>query len=142
MFSLAIPVKAIRNRDFMVAAGATLSLMFILVITLATSLITLSPVSRNMIQVPVIVQSKFVDDPARLDNPGLLPFYIFSTVQAGIVQYPEGTSEDFAYTKVDATDLPPLSVRNGPPNSPPPLSKGTSIKFCRFSSCPRAKYTS
>ncbi|KAI0182093.1 hypothetical protein GGR52DRAFT_568296 [Hypoxylon sp. FL1284] len=96
MFPLAVPFKALKRRDYPVAASATISLLFTVLIVLSTGLFILSPI--EMVDTPVLITltTEFIDDPARLVNPSTLSYNSLASVLANY-SYPDGTSDKFAY---------------------------------------------
>ncbi|KAI0403302.1 hypothetical protein F4802DRAFT_572366 [Xylaria palmicola] len=97
MFILVVPFRSLARRDFLVAACATVSLLFRLLIVISSSLITLT---HTTVSEPVILQTRFVDDSARLSTSGLLP--LFNTVGRKSYGLPwlDGTSDYFAYQSI------------------------------------------
>lgn len=107
-WSLLIPFRALRNRDYEVVYSSTISLLLQVLIILSTSLFTLLPTNVVNNAEPIFLTSRFVDDPARLsDSESLLPYYITMGTEAswGNVSramgshstYPEGCTSEFAY---------------------------------------------
>ncbi|KAI1839663.1 hypothetical protein JX266_014127 [Neoarthrinium moseri] len=110
-WSLLVPFRALRNQDHEVACSSTISLLLQVLIVLSTALFALAPTDLvNNIE-PIILTSRFVDDPARLkDNDSLLPYYIamgtepsmsrinnLSNINGPRPTYPEGCTNQFAY---------------------------------------------
>ncbi|KAI1856320.1 uncharacterized protein JN550_013851 [Neoarthrinium moseri] len=110
-WSLLVPFRALRNQDHEVACSSTISLLLQVLIVLSTALFALAPTDLvNNIE-PIILTSRFVDDPARLkDNDSLLPYYIamgtepsmsrinnLSNTNSARPTYPEGCTNQFAY---------------------------------------------
>lgn len=107
-WSLLIPFRALRNRDYEVVYSSTVSLLLQVLIILSTSLFTLVPTSVVNDAEPVFLTSRFVDDPARLrGTESLLPYYItmgtelptgnLSKFMNTHPTYPEGCTGQFAY---------------------------------------------
>ncbi|KAK3322928.1 hypothetical protein B0H66DRAFT_620900 [Apodospora peruviana] len=71
-FSLVVPIRAIKNRDVLVATTALVSLFLTVMIVFSSSMIRLAPVGVTL---PVQLRSRFVDDPSRLGDPGMMPIY-------------------------------------------------------------------
>ncbi|KAL7620864.1 hypothetical protein AAE478_009862 [Parahypoxylon ruwenzoriense] len=108
MFPLAVPFRALRRRDFLVAATSTISLLLSVLIVLSTGLFTLSSVEIVDHLVPISLKSQFVDDPTRLINPSTLPFYGMQGLAEANLTYPDGYSDQYAYQSF-ASDLPGVS---------------------------------
>ncbi|XXG97848.1 Sigma-adaptin 3A [Hypoxylon texense] len=96
MFPLLVPFRALKRRDYPVAASATISLLFTILVVLSTGLFTLSPVEIADSSVPISLKTQFVDDPDRLKDPSSLSLYSLASVFANYT-YPEGVSDHFAY---------------------------------------------
>ncbi|KAI0012194.1 hypothetical protein F4779DRAFT_569791 [Xylariaceae sp. FL0662B] len=108
MFPLVVPFRALKHRDYPVAASSTISLLFTILIVLSTGLFTLSPVEIGDDSVPISLKSQFVDDPSRLTNPSVLPFYGMHGLVDENLTYPDGCSEQFAYQSFNSS-LPRVS---------------------------------
>lgn len=107
-WTLLIPFRALRNRDYEVVYSSTISLLLQVLIILSTSLFTLVPTNVINNAEPIFLTSRFVDDPARLsDSESLLPYYItmgteaswgnVSKMMGSHLTYPEGCTNEFAY---------------------------------------------
>ncbi|KAI6088758.1 hypothetical protein F4821DRAFT_276960 [Hypoxylon rubiginosum] len=110
MFPLAVPFRAFKRRDYPVAAGATISLLFTMLIVLSTGLFTLSSVELVDTQVPISMKTQFSGDLARLNNTSLLSIGAFKAASVGL-PYADGISEKFAYQSF-SSDLPGISETN------------------------------
>jgi hypothetical protein len=97
MFPLSVPFKALRNRDYLVAASATISLLFSVLVVLSTGLITLSLTQVKNDSTPIVLRTAFVDDPTRLSHPGLLPLYAMKGISDYNLTYTDGSSDQFAF---------------------------------------------
>ncbi|KAI4862482.1 hypothetical protein F4820DRAFT_460205 [Hypoxylon rubiginosum] len=107
MFPLVVPFRALRRRDYPVAASATISLLFTILVVLSTGLFTLSPVEIADSSVPISLKTQFVDDPDRLIDPSSLSLYSLASVFANY-SYPDGVSDQFAYQSFTSS-LPGVS---------------------------------
>lgn len=106
-WTLLIPFRALRNRDYEVVYSSTISLLLQALIILSTSLFTLVPTNVINNAAPIFLTSRFVDDPARLsDSESLLPYYITMGTELSLniskligshSIRPEGCTSEFAY---------------------------------------------
>lgn len=107
-WSLLIPIRAFRNRDHQVVCSSTVSLILQALIILSTALFILGPTRIINNAEPVILTSRFVDDPTRLKHTeSLLPYYItmgnkpqasnLSAMMGDNLTHPEGCTNQFAY---------------------------------------------
>ncbi|KAH6654280.1 hypothetical protein BKA67DRAFT_274348 [Truncatella angustata] len=103
MFSLTVPFRALKKRDFKVAAASTISLLLVVETVISTALFTLSAVRIPDTLVPININTQFVDDPARLENPSRLPFYGMQGLLNDNLEYPEGCSDVYAYQSFNST---------------------------------------
>ncbi|KAI5865702.1 hypothetical protein GGS23DRAFT_603248 [Durotheca rogersii] len=108
MLPIEVPFRALKRRDFVVAASSTISLLLTALIVLSTGLFTLSPVQIFDQSVPISLQSRFVDDLARLSTPSALPFYGLRGLAEANLKYPDGCSSQYAYQSF-ASDLQGIS---------------------------------
>lgn len=90
-FSLTVPFRAMRKRDHAVGATTLVSLLFTVMIIFAPSMIRFSPLG---FRIPVEIRTKFVDDPSRLSDYGVLPLYNAIGVKQYNLQYPDGISAE------------------------------------------------
>lgn len=70
MFSLTVPFRALRNRDFLVAASAAISQLLTVLVIISSSLIRSTLLDMSQ---PVRVQSQIVDNPSQLSRAGVRP---------------------------------------------------------------------
>lgn len=106
-WTLLIPFRALKNRDYEVVFSSTISLLLQALIILSTSLFTLVPTSVINNVEPIFLTSRFVDDPARFsDSEYLLTYYItmgtevslnVSKLMGSYSTRPEGCTSEFAY---------------------------------------------
>ncbi|KAI1403335.1 hypothetical protein F4819DRAFT_506456 [Hypoxylon fuscum] len=102
MSSVAVPFRALKYRDYPVAACAVISLLFSILTVLSTGLLVLSSVEIVDDSVPITLKSRFIDDPTRLLDQ---PLYDYSSLPLQGIQgltydnltYPNGCSDQFAY---------------------------------------------
>ncbi|KAM7199591.1 hypothetical protein V8F33_004402 [Rhypophila sp. PSN 637] len=98
MFALATPFNAFKNRDFIVLAGVVISQLLTVLIILSTSLLSLSLTEMQHSSVPVVLESRFVDDPNRLTYPATLAVWVMDSLSENFnMSYPIGTSPMYAY---------------------------------------------
>ncbi|OHF02919.1 hypothetical protein CORC01_01677 [Colletotrichum orchidophilum] len=97
--------KATKNRDWLVAAtasvGLTLKIMIVIAVALVSptfQIVTARGVSLNL-------HNTFVNDPTGLQNAGALPFFTMTALQTKGLNFPDGTSKEFAFQSFSA-DLP------------------------------------
>ncbi|KAK9421631.1 hypothetical protein SUNI508_05561 [Seiridium unicorne] len=69
-------IKAIRHMDYSVAAASTNLILIKILIVISTALITLSPVQVSRSQIPLLVESEFVDSAAGFQDAALA-YYTF-----------------------------------------------------------------
>ena len=95
-FSILVPFQAAKNRDFLVAATALVSLILTIMSIFSPSLIRLTPVE---ISVPVQPINKFVNDVSRLDldDYGKLSLYNIIGLERFNLTNQQGISDGFAY---------------------------------------------
>ncbi|KAK4159326.1 hypothetical protein QBC43DRAFT_327460 [Cladorrhinum sp. PSN259] len=91
-FSFTVPFEAMRNQDSIVAATTFVSLLLVIMIVFAPSLVNFTPVG---FKIPVESPAKFVDDSSRLGNFGLLSLYNAIGLKRYRMQYPAGISSDY-----------------------------------------------
>lgn len=108
VWSLLIPLRAFRNKDYQVIYSSTVSLLLQALIVLSTALFTLGPIKLIDNSEPIFLTGRFVDDAARLkDTESLLPYYItmgndvelgnLSEMTGDNLTHPEGCTKQFAY---------------------------------------------
>ncbi|KAI1863862.1 uncharacterized protein JN550_009360 [Neoarthrinium moseri] len=110
MFSLSVPFRAIKKRDFKVAAASTISFLLVVEAVISTALFTLSPTQFPGTSVPVFMNTQFDDDPAKLQNPSELPFFGILGLTLDNMSYPEGCSEVYAYQTFNSTEPSALDI--------------------------------
>jgi len=89
--------RAIKNRDFVVASTATVSILLNVLIVLSTSLITPSWLTTTLSSVPVTLGREFVDEPSGLQTTGSIAAFTISGLFEYNLSYPNGISSQFAY---------------------------------------------
>ncbi|ETS75934.1 hypothetical protein PFICI_12878 [Pestalotiopsis fici W106-1] len=124
-WSLLVPFKAFRNRDWDVTSSSSISLLLQVVIVLSTALFSLMPTNLTNDAEPIFLTSRFVDDPTRLKNSeSLLPYYIVMGSEApdgrlsdngalrnARLTYPEGCTDQFAYQTFDPVSSNLIEVK-------------------------------
>ncbi|KAK3995753.1 hypothetical protein QBC44DRAFT_283171 [Cladorrhinum sp. PSN332] len=102
-FSFTVPFQALRNQDLVVASTTFISLLFTIMIIFAPSLIKFSPIG---FKVPVELPTKFVQDPSRLHEYGVLPLVNAIGLKQYHLRYPAGISEGLmVYQSVQAPSV-------------------------------------
>ncbi|KAI1366029.1 hypothetical protein F5Y08DRAFT_302434 [Xylaria arbuscula] len=91
MFSLAVPFRALRNRDPLVAISALISQLLAVLVILSSSLIRVTPLDMSQ---PVEIRSQIIDDPSQLSRSGLRPLL----ANIGLNRYGLGYPEDIVDT--------------------------------------------
>ncbi|KAK6087954.1 hypothetical protein SCUP234_01020 [Seiridium cupressi] len=110
MWSPTVPFRAMRKGDYRVAAVSTIYLLLIIQTIISTSLFTLSTVHISGSSVPVVINSQFIDDPARLADPSQLPFYGMTGLSTDNMSYPDGCSDQYTYQSFNSTSPDILDV--------------------------------
>ncbi|KAK2051680.1 hypothetical protein LY76DRAFT_556813 [Colletotrichum caudatum] len=105
MFEPMAIVKAAKNRDWLVAVTATVGLTLKLVVVIAVALVSPTFQIVTARGASLNLNNKFVNDPARLQNAGSLPFFTMAALQTRGLNFPDGTSKEFAF-QLFSTDLP------------------------------------
>ncbi|OHX01192.1 hypothetical protein CSPAE12_00241 [Colletotrichum incanum] len=98
-------VKAAKNRDWLVAATATVGLTLKLIIVIAVALVSPTFQIITARGAGLNLHNKFVNDPTGLQNAGALPFFTMAALQTRGLNFPDGTSKQFAFQSFSA-DLP------------------------------------
>ncbi|KAI0176846.1 hypothetical protein BJ166DRAFT_490731 [Pestalotiopsis sp. NC0098] len=122
-WSLLVPFKSFRNRDYEVACSSSVSLLLQAVIALSTALFAITPTNWVNNTEPIVYTSRFVDDPMRLNQTeSFLPYYIatvserpnettnFGNPWNGDLTYPEGYTNHFAYQTFDSVSTSLIDV--------------------------------
>jgi hypothetical protein len=107
-FSFLVPFRAIKNKDVLVAAAALVSQFLTIMVIFSSSIIRAELVDVTL---PVRLRSKFVDDPSRLGDPGLLPVYNAIGLKWYHLEYPHGISEQFVYQSFEPSPDSTLEMR-------------------------------
>ncbi|OBR12777.1 hypothetical protein CH63R_05073 [Colletotrichum higginsianum IMI 349063] len=98
-------IKAARNRDWLVAAAATVGLTLKLIIVIAVALVSPTFQIVTARGASLTLHNAFVNDPTGLQNAGALPFFTMAALQTRGLSFPDGTSKQFAFQSFSA-DLP------------------------------------
>lgn len=93
--------ESLKNRDFIVAATTTISLVIKMLIVLSSGLITLSRIAVHYPVIPMELQGAFVDDGSPLRAGQSFPYWIMHGLIEGS-SYPPGISPEFAYQSVQS----------------------------------------
>ncbi|KAI1774406.1 hypothetical protein F4818DRAFT_452394 [Hypoxylon cercidicola] len=103
-----VTIRALRNRDWAVAASSSCTLVLRLVIVLSTALIVLSPTRVHRVSTPIVLRSSFVDNGTELDQRGLgmdvgsIPYYTMNGLMEKNLTCPDGTSNTYAFQDIEA----------------------------------------
>ncbi|KAI1147289.1 hypothetical protein F4825DRAFT_437996 [Nemania diffusa] len=100
-------ISAIRNRDFGVAAAATIALSWSLVIAFSASLISLAPTDSHPTTVSVGLTTGFKNDSAALEDTRSLSYYNMLGLQQANLSFPEGLKDGYAYQKFTGYNISP-----------------------------------
>lgn len=102
-------VKGFRNRDYVVSIATTVSVLIKIMIIVSTGLISLSltPVADESF--PMVLQDRFVGDPARLESAGPMAWYYMRGLIDGNLTYPEGYWSDYAFQSLRKSEFPSAS---------------------------------
>ncbi|KAF4923728.1 hypothetical protein CGCF245_v014835 [Colletotrichum fructicola] len=97
MFEPWAVVKAAKNRDWLVAAAASVGLTLKLIIVIAVALVspTFQIVTARGASLNVL--NAFTNDPSNLRAAGALPFFTMVGLQTKGLNFPDGTSREFAF---------------------------------------------
>ncbi|GKT50862.1 uncharacterized protein ColSpa_11043 [Colletotrichum spaethianum] len=105
MFEPGTIMVAARNRDWLVAATATVGLTLKLIVVIAVALVSPTFQIVTARGAGLSLHNKFVNDPTGLQNAGALPFFTMLGLQTKGLNFPDGTSKQFAFQSFSA-DLP------------------------------------
>ena len=97
MFQPGSLIRALQYRDHAVAAATAISIIIRLLIIISTGLITLSPIDVYHSEIPVQLQTEFVDNADRLTANGALAIYALDGNSRLNTPLPSGTSSEYAY---------------------------------------------
>ncbi|TDZ99635.1 hypothetical protein C8034_v000096 [Colletotrichum sidae] len=97
MFEPWAVAKALKNRDWLVAAAASIGLTLKLIIVIAVALV--SPTFQIVTSrgASLNLQNGFVNDPSGLRSAGALPFFTMVGIETKGLNFPDGTSREFAF---------------------------------------------
>ncbi|GAB1199277.1 hypothetical protein APSETT444_008623 [Aspergillus pseudonomiae] len=98
-------IKALRNRHFAVAAGATGSMLLTLLIIISTGLFSLQEVGVQKDNVPILLYDYFSGENPTLDAEGATPFDTLNSVLFDNGSYPEGTTANLAFQRFSASNI-------------------------------------
>lgn len=99
-------VKGFRNRDYVVSITTTVSVLIKIMIIVSTGLISLSLTPVVDESFPMVLQDRFVGDPARLESAGPMAWYYMRGLIDGNLTYPDGYWSDYAFQSVRKTEFP------------------------------------
>ncbi|KAK5654609.1 hypothetical protein OQA88_7239 [Cercophora sp. LCS_1] len=98
-------IKAVRSKDYLVAATTATSFLIRALIVLSTGLITLSWTTVHSESYPMVLKDRFVNNGGRLSVVTGLPFYMMTGHAQNNLSYPDGLHEGYAFQSLH-TDLP------------------------------------
>ena len=102
-FQVVVVFKALRNKDVLVSATVTISLLIKTLIIISTALTTLTWIPFDQHNQTVAVQGRFVDVLSPV-IPTALAYYIIKGINAYGLDYPAGLSNEYAFQPI-ASDL-------------------------------------
>ncbi|KAJ4257577.1 hypothetical protein NW762_008702 [Fusarium torreyae] len=108
--SLAEPtaiIKAIRNRDWLVAVPASAGIIFKLIVIFSTAFITPRVVTVASHKSAITLQSEFSNSVSGLEEIGSLPYFTLAALEVDNITFPNGVTSRAAYTPFvsNITDL-------------------------------------
>ncbi|KAH8912424.1 hypothetical protein BR93DRAFT_954985 [Coniochaeta sp. PMI_546] len=95
-------VKAVLNRDVVVACTSMISLHLGLLVVVSTALLTLSLVDVPNQNARITLNTAFVNDPSELAKADSYPFLAMVGLLQGNISYPDGVSSRYAYQQFSA----------------------------------------
>ncbi|KAL0944754.1 uncharacterized protein CTRU02_202641 [Colletotrichum truncatum] len=110
MFEPWAVAKAVKNRDWLVAAAASVGLTLKVIIVIAVALVSPTFQIVTARGASFNLQNAFVDDPNGLRAAGALPFFTMVGLQTKGLNFPDGTSKEFAFQSFSA-DFPTAELR-------------------------------
>ncbi|KAK0621680.1 hypothetical protein B0T17DRAFT_608822 [Bombardia bombarda] len=90
-------VRALRNKDFVVACTATVASILRILVVISTGLISLTLISLPSQNITVMLETAFSDNATGLADAGALAFFTMVGVQQDNVSYPDGVSARYTY---------------------------------------------
>ena len=121
--------KAVKNRDYVVAATAIVSMFLMVLVVASTGLMFIMLVDIPNQSTPITVQTTFVNNGSALASSGSLAFFTMLGLQQQDLLFPDGISSSFAYQQFfsnDATDNTITATVDG-------LSAGLECEVARLS---------
>lgn len=91
-------VKAMRNKDWLVASPVLVGLLFKVVVIFSTAFITPRVVTVANHESSITVQAAFSDSLDGLQDVSSLPYFVMASLQTDNATYPNGVSPRAAYT--------------------------------------------
>lgn len=98
--------KALKNKDLIVTAGISCTLLLRLAIIFSTSLFTLKETNVVRNNVSIQLNDYFTADDATFNGPGMQPYVLLNAILFENASYPEGTSPTAAFQTFSAPNLP------------------------------------
>ncbi|CAG7560416.1 unnamed protein product [Fusarium equiseti] len=100
-------IKAVRDRDWLVAAPVSAGIIFKLIIIFSTAFVTPRVVTVARYETAITVESEFSNSASRLQDTGSLPYFTLAALAADNISFPNGVTPETAYTPFssDITDL-------------------------------------
>ncbi|KAJ4323108.1 hypothetical protein N0V84_004508 [Fusarium piperis] len=98
MFEPMAIVKAVRNKDWLVASPVLVGLLFKVVVIFSTAFITPRVVTVASHESSISVQAAFSDSLDGLQGVSSLPYFVMASLQTDNATYPNGVSARAAYT--------------------------------------------
>ncbi|GAP85083.2 hypothetical protein SAMD00023353_2200110 [Rosellinia necatrix] len=108
-------VKAVKYRDWAVAAASFCSLLLRITVILSTALLVLTPTEIHNTSVPVQILSRFVDNTTELDGLatrlGSLPFFSMLGLSERNMSFPDGASKIYSFQQFVRTEVPDAHLK-------------------------------
>ncbi|XEV02132.1 hypothetical protein FSHL1_007419 [Fusarium sambucinum] len=100
-------IKAVRNRDWLVATPVLAGIIFKLIIIFSTAFVTPRVITVARYESAITVQNKFPNSVSGLENIGSLPYFTLAALAADNITFPNGVTPRAAYTPFssDVTEL-------------------------------------
>ncbi|CAF3512316.1 unnamed protein product [Fusarium graminearum] len=100
-------IKAVRNRDWLVATPVLTGIIFKLIIIFSTAFVTPRVVAVAHSESAITVQSEFSNSASGLEGIGSLPYFTLAALAVDNITFPDGVTPRAAYTPFssDITEL-------------------------------------
>lgn len=98
MFEPMAIIKAVRNKDWLVASPVLVGLLFKVVVIFSTAFVTPRVITVASHESAITVQAAFTDSLDGLQDVSSLPYFVMASLQTDNTTYPNGVSPRAAYT--------------------------------------------